>query len=80
MSACSSMPFKQILKLMEKKALNNELSLKEQEVEVEWSGGDGHTRLSVQMQIKGRHMHVGNVLLTLSLRNHRHLSDLHIES
>lgn len=64
MSACSSVLFKQILKLMERKVLNNELSLEEEEVEVEWSGEDGHTSLSVQMQIKGRHMHVGNIRLT----------------
>lgn len=76
MSACSSLPFKQILKLMERKALSNEPSLEEEE----WSGEDGHTRLGVQMQIKGRHEHVGNVLPSLSLRKHSHLSALHTQS
>lgn len=82
MNACSSVPFKQILKLMERKALSNELSLEEEEedVEEEWSGEDGHASLGVQMQIKGRHMHVVNVLLNLSPRNRSHLSALHNET
>lgn len=35
MSVCSSATFKQILKLMERKALSNELSMEEGEEEVE---------------------------------------------